>query len=209
MCLIYPSYFPNIASCITIVQSKKICFEIEDNYQKQTFRNRCYIYGANGKLGLHIPVHYTQKKRQKTKDIRIDNSSKWKSIHWKSIESAYRTSPFFEFYEDDFQSLFKNKSEWLMDYNFQCIDLIQQCLDVDFGYKTSTNFEKEVEDDFRPLINVKNHEHIQTNPYIQVFENKHGYINNLSVLDVVFNLGTEALSYLLNHPKIKLSNFNF
>lgn len=204
MSLNYPSYFPNIANCITIIQSKTICFEIEDNYQKQTFRNRCYIYGANGKLGLYIPVHYTQKRRQKTKDIRIDNSSKWNSIHCKSIESAYRSSPFFEFYEDDFQSLFNNKSEWLMDYNFQCIDLIQQCLDVDFGYKTSTTFEKEVEDDFRPLINVKNHEHIQTNPYIQVFENKHGFINNLSILDVLFNLGPETHSYLLNHPSINV-----
>jgi hypothetical protein len=91
-----------------------------------------------------------------------------------------------------------------MDYNFQCIDLIQQCLDVDFGYKTSTTFEKEVEDDFRPLINVKNHEHIQTNPYIQVFENKHGFINNLSILDVLFNLGPETHSYLLNHPSINV-----
>ena len=109
-------------------------------------------------------------------------------------------SPFFEFYEDDFQSLFKNKSEWLLDYNFECIDLIQQCLDVNLSYKTSTTFEKEVKDDFRPLINVKNHENIQTNPYIQVFENKHGYINNLSILDVLFNLGPETLSYLTNHP---------
>lgn len=203
MSLIYPSYFPNIASCIVSIQSENTCFEVEDNYQKQTFRNRCYIYGANGKLGLHIPVHYTQLKRQKTKDIRIDNSTNWKSIHWKSIESAYRTSPFFEFYKDDFKTLFKTKSEWLMTYNFQCIDLIQQCLDVDFNFKTSISFEKEVEDDFRFLINVKNHEHTQTRPYIQVFENKHGYLNNLSVLDLLFNLGPEALPYLINHPPLK------
>jgi hypothetical protein len=204
MSLIYPSYFPNISSYIVISQSKSICFEVEDNYQKQTFRNRCYIYGANGKLGLHIPVHYTQLKRQKTKDIRIDNSTNWKSIHWKSIESAYRTSPFFEFYEDDFQAIYENKSEWLMEFNFQCIDLIQQCLDVDFNCKTSTFYQKETEFDYRFLINVKNHENIQTHPYIQVFKNKHGYLNNLSVLDVLFNLGPETLPYFLNHTPVNI-----
>ena len=83
--LIHPNYFPNIHQFIQIIKANNILFEVSDNYQKQTFRNRTYIYGANGKLGLHIPVHYTQKRRQKTKDIRIDNSSKWNSIHYKSI----------------------------------------------------------------------------------------------------------------------------
>ena len=97
MCLLYPSYFPNIASYVILTQHKDLCFEVNDNYQKQTYRNRCYIYGANGKMGLHIPVHYTQNKRQKTQDILIDNATPWKNVQWKSIESAYKTSPFFEF----------------------------------------------------------------------------------------------------------------
>ena len=129
---------------LPLYNPKQYVLKLKTTTKNKPFRNRCYIYGANGKLGLHIPCTLHSKKRQKTKDIRTDNSSNWKSIHWKSIESAYRTSPYFEFYEDDFQSLFKNKSEWLMDYNFKCIDLIQQCLDVDLSYKTSTTFEKKL-----------------------------------------------------------------
>ena len=117
MSLIYPSYIPSIANYIIFVQNKNIVFEMHDNYQKQTLRNRCYIYGANGKLGLHIPVHYSQLNRQQTREIRIDNSTNWKSIHWKSIESAYRTSPFFEFYEDELKPLFSKKSDELTSFN--------------------------------------------------------------------------------------------
>ena len=97
MTLLYPTYFPNIASYIVMVQSDAFRFEVCDSYQKQTYRNRCYIYGANGKLSLNIPVRYSQKNRQNTKEIEIENSSKWQSIHWKSIESAYKTSPFLNF----------------------------------------------------------------------------------------------------------------
>ena len=202
MSLIYPSYFPNIANYVVFVQSKNLVFEIHDNYQKQTLRNRCYIYGANGKLGLHIPVYYTQLNRQKTKDIQTDNSSNWKSIHWKSIESAYRTSPFFEFYEDEFRSLFAKKSKWLMEYNFECMTMINQCLDVEFEYKYSKHFEKKTSAyDYRFLVDVKKSSIIQTASYTQVFENKHGFLPNLSMLDLLFNLGPEALPYLLNHSK--------
>ena len=100
MTLLYPTYFPNVASYIVMAKTEKIEFEVQDSYQKQTYRNRCYIYGANGKLGLHIPVQYSQNNRQNTSEILIDNTTNWQSIHWKSIESAYKTSPFFEYYED-------------------------------------------------------------------------------------------------------------
>ena len=124
MTLLYPTYFPNIASYIVMVQSDVCVFEICDSYQKQTYRNRCYIYGANGKLSLNIPVHFTQKNRQNTDEIEIENASKWLSIHWKSIESAYKTSPFFEFYEDEFKVLFENQKDFLLDFNLECIAVI-------------------------------------------------------------------------------------
>ena len=91
-----------------------------------------------------------------------------------------------------------------MDYNFECIELINQCLDFEFTYSTSQHFEKEIlAHDYRFLVDVKKSSAIETAPYIQVFKNKHGYLPNLSILDLLFNLGPEALPYLLNHSKIE------
>ena len=203
MSLIYPSYIPSIANYIIFVQNKNIVVEMHDNYQKQTLRNRCYIYGANGQLGLHIPVHYSQLNRQQTSEIRIDNSTKWKSIHWKSIESAYRTSPFFEFYEDELKPLFSKKSDELTSFNLECISRINECLDFKLNYSMSKTFKKKYDGkDYRFLIETKNNNSIKTEAYIQVFENKHGYLQNLSILDLLFNLGPETLLYIKNHPAI-------
>ena len=94
--LIYPTYFPSIAQCVAMVQAKKVIFEICDNYQKQTYRNRMTIYGAQGKIPLTVPVVYSQKNRQLYKDIQVSNDTNWQDLHWKSIKSAYNSSPFFE-----------------------------------------------------------------------------------------------------------------
>ena len=123
MTLLYPTYLPNIASFIVMAQSDAFIFEICDSYQKQTYRNRCYIYGANGKLSLNIPVHYTQKNRQDTKEIEIENRTKWKYTHGKAIESDYKTTPFLEFYQDALKVLFENPKEYLSEYNLECIDV--------------------------------------------------------------------------------------
>jgi hypothetical protein len=206
MCLIYPSYFPNIASYIIITQHKNLCFEVNDNYQKQTYRNRCYLYGANGKMGLHIPVNYTQNKRQKTQDILIDNATPWKNVQWKSIESAYKTAPFFEFYEDELRPLFQKEDDLLLPFVLECIEAINLCLELDFNPATSKVFKKEsTENDFRFLVNARKTVTIQTKPYIQVFQAKHGYISNLSILDLLFNMGPETLNYLKTHSPIQIN----
>jgi hypothetical protein len=95
--LLQPTNFPNIATFVAIVNAERVFFEVCDNYQKQTYRNRTYISGANGKLALTVPVIYTQKHRQLTKEIKIANVTRWQAINWKSILSAYSTSPFFEY----------------------------------------------------------------------------------------------------------------
>ena len=200
MTLLYPTYFPNIASYIVMVQSDVCVFEICDSYQKQTYRNRCYIYGANGKLSLNIPVHFTQKNRQNTDEIEIENASKWQSIHWKSIESAYKTSPFFEFYEDEFKELFENQKDFLLDFNLECIAVINSCLGFEPKISFSDQFSKtSLRTDYRFLVNARKEPLIETDPYIQVFQEKHGSITNLSILDLLFNEGPNALSYLKNH----------
>ena len=201
MALLYPTYLPNIASYIVMAQSGACVFEICDSYQKQTYRNRCYIYGANGKLSLNIPVHYTQKNRQSTKEIQIENSSKWQSTHWKSIESAYKTSPFFEFYEDELKILFENPQEFLLDFNFECIAVINSCIGFEPVITYTEQFCKtNLESDYRFMVNARKESKIETNPYIQVFQEKHGLIMNLSILDLLFNEGPNTLNYLKNHP---------
>ena len=201
MTLLYPTYFPNIASYIVMAQSQTLVFEICDSYQKQTYRNRCYIYGANGKLSLNIPVNFSQKNRKKTEEIRIDNTSKWQSIHWKSIESAYKTSPFFEFYEDEFTKLFSSPKNFLLDFNLECIAVMNSCLGFHPVISKSDQFLKTTsESDYRFLVNARKESKIDTTAYIQVFQDKHGFINNLSILDLLFNEGPNAISYLKNHP---------
>jgi len=186
---------------MVMAQTEKIELEVQDSYQKQTYRNRCYIYGANGKLGLHIPVLYSQNNRQNTSDILIDNTTNWQPIHWKSIESAYKTSPFFEYYEDDLRSLFTTKKNYLLDFNLECIEEINRCLNLDCEYSKSTLFTKDThENDFRNLVNARKETQINITAYIQVFQEKHGFIQNLSILDLLFNEGPNAKNYLQTQP---------
>lgn len=200
MTLLYPTYFPNVASYIVMAKTEQIEFEVQDSYQKQTYRNRCYVYGANGKLGLHIPVQYSQNNRQNTSEILIDNTTNWQSIHWKSIESAYKTSPFFEYYEDDLTSLFTTKKKYLLNFNLECIEVINSCLNLDFDYSKTLQFNKEAnEKDYRHLVNARKETQIKTTLYMQVFQEKHGFIHNLSVLDLLFNEGPNAKNFLRTH----------
>lgn len=196
--VIHPTYFPNIAHFIAIVNANDIIFEMEDNFLKQTYRNRTYIYGANGKLGLHIPVIYTQKNRQKYRDVKIFNEDHWQSLHWKSILSAYRTSPFFEYYEDELQHLFTEKSEYLLDFNLKCFEMICDCLQLELNTSKTQTYQKVLDNktDFRHLVNAKKEAFYPLETYTQVFNSKHGFISNLSILDLLFNEGPNALNYL-------------
>jgi len=196
--LIHPTYFPSIAHFVAIANADNLIFEIDDNFLKQTYRNRSYIYGANGKLTLNIPVIHSQKNRQKYRDVKIFNDENWQSLHWKSLLSAYRTSPFFEFYEDELQPLFEKKADFILDFNLKCFEVITDCLQIDINTSKTETYQESPANttDFRFLVNAKK-EHPQTfDKYTQVFSNKHGFISNLSILDLLFNEGPNALNYL-------------
>ena len=196
--LLHPTYFPSIAQCVAIIQANKVIFEVCDNYQKQTYRNRMNIYGAQGKMPLTVPVVYSQKNRQLYKDIAISNEEKWQDLHWKSIQSAYSSSPFFEFYEHDLRHLFNEEATHLMDFNFECLNAILECLQLDLKFERSSAFELNPIDqtDYRYLADHRKEIAQPLKPYVQVFDEKHGFISNLSILDLIFNEGPNALLYL-------------
>ena len=198
--LIHPNYFPNIHQFIQIIKANNILFEVSDNYQKQTFRNRTYIYGANGKLGLFIPVIHTHKNRELFKDVKISYESNWMDLHLKSLQSAYRSSPYFEYFEDDFIKLYSEKEKFLADFNIKCIKLISNLLDLDLDYKISSEYVEKTNDiiDLRDLSNARKQKTIETPKYIQVFESKHGYLNNLSIIDLIFSEGPNSVSLITN-----------
>ena len=154
---------------------------------------------------LNIPVKHSKQIHQKTKDIKIETDFDWQKQHFKSMEAAYRSSPFFEFFEDDIRPLFEKKHTYLMDLNFETIELVSKSLRMKIAYNTTTEYFHEVDSkavmDFRQLANGKKDDS-QFEPYTQVFEEKKGFLNNLSVLDVLFNEGKYALDYLKNQKLI-------
>jgi len=195
--VIHPSYFPSISHFVALSQADKITFEMDDNYQKQTNRNRMFIYSPNGIQLLNIPIKHTKESHQKTRDIKLETAFDWQKQHFKSLEAAYRTSPFFEYFEDAFQPIFQKKHTFLMDLNLQSMEIVSKCLRFDFGYEETSEYFHDIPDktDLRNLINGKK-DTSQFDPYIQVFGDKHGFLNNLSILDLLFNEGRYALDYL-------------
>lgn len=195
--LIHPSYFPSISHFVAISQCDLVTFEMDDNFQKQTNRNRMYIYSPNGIQLLNIPVKHSKTAHQKTKEIKIENDFDWQKQHFKSLEAAYRSSPFFEYFEDNIASIFQKKHTFLMDLNLETMAIVSKCLGLEFDYNETTEYLHEVKDktDFRSLINGKKDTAV-FEPYTQVFEEKHGYLTNLSILDLLFNEGRYALDYL-------------
>ena len=197
--LIHPTYFPSISHYVAMINADAVTFEMEDNFQKQTNRNRMYIYSPNGIQMLNIPVKHATEKHQKYKDVRIENDFGWQKNHFKSLEAAYRTSPFFEYFEDDFRPLFEKKHEFLMDLNLEVFELVNDALGITISPEKTTEFFHDVPGfvDFRNLAYGKK-DTAQLEEYTQVFNDKHGFINNLSILDLLFNEGRYAVDYLKN-----------
>jgi hypothetical protein len=196
--LLHPCYFPSISHFVALTQSEEITFEIADNFQKQTNRNRTYIYSPNGIQLLNIPIKHSKDSRQKTKDVKIEPDFDWQKQHFKSLEAAYRSSPFFEFFEADIRPIFAKKHEFLLDLNFEALEIVFKCLRMKVEISKTTEYLPQVDPtitDFRTLVDGKKDRSTFTK-YTQVFDDKYGFINNLSILDLIFNEGKYAMDYL-------------
>lgn len=172
--------------------------EQHENFVKQSYRNRCTIYGANGKLDLIIPIVKSKTERTKTKTAKIDYSSNWQKIHWRSIESAYRRSPYFEYYEEKLISFYEQKPELLFDYNLSLLQFYLKAFQIDKEIIFTEEYHEKYEDmdDLRNHFDPKKAPEFDHPHYFQCFETKHGFIKNLSILDLLFNCGPQGISYL-------------
>ncbi|RZJ28846.1 MAG: hypothetical protein EOO48_08975, partial [Flavobacterium sp.] len=155
--LIHPTYFPSVSHFVAIAQADSVTLEMDDNFQKQTNRNRMYIYSPNGVQLLNIPVKHSHIGHQKTKDIQLETAFDWQKQHFKSLEAAYRSSPFFEYFEDTLMPVFEKKHTYLMDLNLQTMSIVSKCLGLNFDYKETTEYFHEAPgfSDFRTLANGK------------------------------------------------------
>lgn len=203
MQLLTTSYFPPVQYYSKIVKDENVLIEQYEHYGKQSFRNRCDIYGANGKLTLSVPVIKGARLKILTRDIRIEYVEDWRKVHFKGIESAYRKSPFYEYYIDDIEPLFSKKHKYLLDLNNDILEVVNEILEINPSIKMTEDYIKDTEgmDDWREGIHPKKSRQKEdksfvATPYTQVFSDKLGFEPNLSILDLIFNLGPEAIDYL-------------
>jgi hypothetical protein len=194
--VVCPTYLPNVIYFAWICSQKKVSFVSNSHFQKQTFRSRTTIYGANGKLNLTIPiVHKKGKGCLLENKIEIAYDEAWQKQHWNSLCSSYGSSPYFEYYETDYYSFYHEKITHLFSLNLKLIKKTMELLEIPFHYNIVEWDDQKMErlDD---LINSKNTPQINQTRYNQVFECKKGFIPNLNILDVLFNLGPNASDYI-------------
>lgn len=179
-----------------MIHQKQILFASNWRYQKQTFRNRTYIYGPNGKLRLVVPIVHDKKNDVRTDgETRIFNQIPWKTIHWRSLCACYRSSPYFEYYEDRLFPLYRSQSSHLFEFNIQLIQTVCDFLNFELDYQVieAVKHQHRITE---YLLNAKNQTHCSLNQYHQVFDNKYGFIPNLSIVDLLFNIGPDSLTFL-------------
>lgn len=197
--IIFPSaYFAPIAQYHLIRKYQNFLIDGKEHFVKRSNRNRCTILGANGPLQLSIPLKkYSH--TDKTEDVRISYDEDWQSLHWKSIQSAYRNSAYFEFYEDEFKEFFEQKpTDVLMDFNELLENRILQLIEVDVKKEKTTVYAAQ-EPNWRNLLNKQNDKLIENSffpRYQQVFTQLGEFYPNLSIIDLLFNLGPSSRRYL-------------
>ena len=196
MTLLPLSYFGPIEEFVYLSKNKSVTYDISEHFLKQSYRNRCIIYGANGLLRLTVPLVLKSREKTAMKNIKISYAENWQSQHWRSIQSAYKNSPFFDYYEEMILPIFFEEFENLKDLNIKAREIIMQCLQLNCEIEYTQDFIAYKTNDLRLNIHPKKEPTLDLPRYIQVFEEKHGFYPNLSILDLLFNEGPSAALYL-------------
>ena len=191
--LLSTAYLPNISYLSQVLNHDTVVLEKHEHFVKQTYRNRCEILTSNGKLSLSIPL-VKQADKELISEKKISYAEDWQKQHWRAITSAYKNSPYFEFFEDEFKPFYENQFEFLFDYNTQLLQTILHILRI----KKQIEFTREFElnptscNNLRMLSDLNNSFDFKAKSYYQVFADKKGFTTNLSCLDALFNVGLEA-----------------
>ncbi|MGZ3812279.1 MAG: WbqC family protein [Mucilaginibacter sp.] len=172
--------------------------EKHEHFPKQTYRNRANIYSPDGTLTLVVPVVKGSKVHTPIKDVKISYDFDWQRLHWLSLQACYRRSAYFEYYEDEFTPFYEMKEPWLFDYNEKLLAMLLKQLKIKASINYTESYEAEYPDqsDLRHIIQPKKESGIRQKPYFQVFEERHGFLKNLSIVDLLFNQGPQSLNYL-------------
>ena len=215
--LLQTTYFGPVQWYQKLHRYEHTLIEQYDSYQKQTFRNRCIIATANGLQALTVPVdthpvlgaYAAESTKCLLKDVRISDHNQWRRIHWNALQSAYSESPFFEYYADDIRPFFEQKYDFLIDFNEAIRQKMCELIDIHPSVEYTQEFlpPQEVSStthhpiihDFRDVISAKHPQpdaDFEVKRYWQVFQRKHGFLTNLSILDLLFNMGPESIFYL-------------
>lgn len=176
-----------------------VFIEAEEHFPKQTYRNRANIYSPDGMLSLVVPVVKGSKVHTKVKDVRISYDFRWQRQHWMSLEACYRRSAYFEYYEDALAPFYQKQFTFLFDYNEQLLHLLLKSIKIPASPQKTEGYEAVYPGgviDLRNDISSKKEQQLEQKPYFQVFEERHGFIKNLSIVDLLFSQGPHTINYL-------------
>ncbi len=196
------SYFGSVSYWSFLLAADNILLEQHCRFERQSYRNRCNILGANGVLPLSVPVLKPVGGYPSTREAEISYDVDWRQSHWRSIVSAYNNSPFFEFYADEYEAIFQKKYKFLWDLNMAVFDVVENQLDVNIAYSLTSKYHQPAIDDadYREIIHPKRimgiNDGFNPVPYRQIFGEKYGFVPDLSIIDLIFNKGPESVILL-------------
>ena len=196
--LVSTAYLPPVEYFSRISVADEILLEREENYLKQSYRNRCYILSAHGPQILSVPVYLGSLHKTHVKDIRIDYSKRWQQVHLRAMIASYNSSPYFEFYFENIEKIISANHDFLLDLNMELTESILEILKIKKKITYTSFFQPvgEMEGDLRYKISPKKESSCVLKKYLQVFNSSEEFVSNMSIIDLIFNMGPEASNYL-------------
>ena len=195
--LLSTTYFGPVQWYQKLYRSDEVQIEQWESFQKQTYRNRCLIAAPNGIQALTVPVEHTVSPL--IKDLKVSDHGNWRHLHWNALVTAYSESPFFEYYQDDIRPFYEQRWDYLLDYNEAIRTKICELIDIQPKVTLTGEYSRSSDNDYREAIRPKHSApdpDFTPRPYYQVYQQKHGFLPNLSILDLLFNMGPESIFYL-------------